>query len=149
MKIAIENEEAFLRKLFKQLPEPAPEGGKITCYWSATYGAFTFAAYVTQTDGSVELLDNTEAAGNFIYRDWVSRHQTDVIDSYDEWLRQRHELEPLSWNWGWATGGVEGFTLQVFDDVMSDEGLPPQDHVDAWLTQRFGNLTIKYPSDCV
>ena len=146
MKIAIENEEAFQRELFKQLPEPCPAGGEIACYWSATFGAYTFAAYVTQADGRVQLLENTDAAGNFVYRDWVSRHQTDLIDNYDDWLRQRHKLEPLSWNWGWASCGVEGFTLHLFDDVMSDEGLPPHDHIAGWLTQQFGNRTIEYPS---
>jgi hypothetical protein len=145
LKVNIENEARFLSELFKLLPESTPSDGRVTCYWAATFGAHTFAAYVTRADGSVEMMSCTDAAGEFVYRDWARRHQVSAIESYDEWLEQKDKLEPLSWNWGWAVADAEaGFELSLFDDAFGDGGLPPQVHVDAWLSQQFGKRTVKY-----
>lgn len=148
MQVNIDNEGRFISELFKLLTESTPRGGRVVCYWAATFGAHTFAAYVTRADGGIEMMNGTESAGEFVYRDWVSRHRAAAIDSYDEWLEQKHKLEPLSWNWGWAAEDAEtGSELNLFDDAFGEDGLPPHDHFDAWLRKQFGKRAVKYELD--
>jgi hypothetical protein len=138
--------EQFLSTLFSLVPVSQPVGGGITCCWAATFGAYTFAAFLSRADGSVEMLSPGTAAGDFIYRDWAARHTVAKIASYDDWLRQKKSLEPLSWNWGWARQfGAQRRQLHLFDDVHGDSGLPEAEDVDLWRRQQFGGTAIAYP----
>lgn len=146
MEIQIDNPNGFAARLYEALAIHPPKGSTVVCHWAATYGVHMIAAYVCTQDGRIEMLSDTHDAGNFVFEDWLSRHNISSNVTYQDWLSLNEKQTPGAWNWGWAEF-VDGrkTSLQLFDDALGPDGLPSARQIDHWRKQRFGDRKVTYP----
>jgi hypothetical protein len=147
MEVQLDRAQQFASELFGHLQQIRPRAGCITCYWAATYGAHTFAAYATKPGGEVEMLLGTESAGQFVFSRWMAEQGVETVSSYDEWVKRAPEQRGNCWNWGWASDcAPDGHVIHFFYEPALAAELPSQQHVDSWLKQQFGSRPVSYPS---
>jgi hypothetical protein len=147
MRILIDDDREFAENVILPLAATIPDEASLICYWAASYGVHSFAAFIQRSQKDIEMMSHPRAASDYVYADWARRHQIASDLTYEGWLMKRKELLPLSWNWGWAKRTPQRLVeLHFFDDVIDpDGGIPGPQHEQEWRRQMFGDAKIVYP----